>query len=245
MRRVAVFTFALLLCSAASAAAGPPYQTDDPDPTAYGNWEIYVGSTYAHDADGAYVTNAPFVEFNYGALPNVQVSATTQLANGREAGGAAHYAIGDSELAVKLRFVQEGPSRPQVAFYPAVLFPVAGTGSMRLFLPLWLQKSTGPWTVFGGGGLWHEGGFSPHSWTFAGVAAERDISAATSVGAEIFRDGDPRGGAAGHPSFSVGLSSTLPGRRGVLFSIGRAIRGDNELSAYAAYKLNLGPEPAK
>jgi hypothetical protein len=45
MRRVFAPLFACaIFCGATRAAlAGPPYQTDDPVPVAYRNYEIYIG----------------------------------------------------------------------------------------------------------------------------------------------------------------------------------------------------------
>src|ERR1700722_2373299 len=63
--------WALLLFSTA-ALAGPPFQTDDPEPIDYGHYEFY---TFA-SSDGTGVetdTAGPALEFNWGALPNVHL----------------------------------------------------------------------------------------------------------------------------------------------------------------------------
>ena len=46
---------------------------------------------------------------------------------------------------------------PQVGIFPLLEVPTAaqeglGNGHATAFLPLWLQKSWGKWTVYGGGG---------------------------------------------------------------------------------------------
>ena len=47
--RLAFLIAALVLASAAvPARAGPPYLTDDPDPTDLGHWEIYAFTTGEH-----------------------------------------------------------------------------------------------------------------------------------------------------------------------------------------------------
>jgi len=55
-----------------TALAGPPFQTDDPEPIDYRHYEFY---TFAA-SDGTPVetdTVGPAVEFNWGALPNVHL----------------------------------------------------------------------------------------------------------------------------------------------------------------------------
>lgn len=63
----------MVLASAATTAlAGPPFQTDDPEPIDYRNYEFY---TFAA-SDGTPVetdTVGPAAEFNWGALPNVHL----------------------------------------------------------------------------------------------------------------------------------------------------------------------------
>jgi len=66
--------FRLVLFAAVSltALAGPPFQTDDPQPIDYKNYEFY---TFA-SSDGTGVetdTVMPGFEFNWGALPNVHL----------------------------------------------------------------------------------------------------------------------------------------------------------------------------
>jgi hypothetical protein len=39
--RFASLSAAFALAAASAAVAGPPYQTDDPEPTEPGHWEIY------------------------------------------------------------------------------------------------------------------------------------------------------------------------------------------------------------
>ena len=59
-------------------AQGPPYQTDDPTPVDLGHYEAYIfggvdGTPVELDPVG------PAFEFNWGALPNVQLHAILPL----------------------------------------------------------------------------------------------------------------------------------------------------------------------
>jgi len=68
---------AVLLCllsSAHAGAQGPPYQTDDPVPVDLHHYEFYifgtaVGTPVEMDSQG------PAFEFNWGAIPRLQVHA--------------------------------------------------------------------------------------------------------------------------------------------------------------------------
>jgi hypothetical protein len=67
----------LVLATAASAIAGPPYLTDDPEPTDYGHFEIYTfnsGMVSRGDTSGE-----TGIDFNYGGAPNLQLTATIPL----------------------------------------------------------------------------------------------------------------------------------------------------------------------
>ena len=62
----------LWLASGALLMAGPPFQTDDPEPIEYQNYEFYTfaasdGTPIENDTEG------PAVEFNWGAAPNLHL----------------------------------------------------------------------------------------------------------------------------------------------------------------------------
>ena len=98
---------AILLAASTAALAGPPFQTDDPEPIDYKNYEFYTFAT----SDGTPVetdTEGPAVEFNWGALPNVHLHIIVPAAAIFPAQAPRAFGIGDIELGLKLRFVQEG-----------------------------------------------------------------------------------------------------------------------------------------
>ena len=51
-----------------TAFAGPPFQTDDPEPVEYRHWEAYVASQGSFYQDATSLT-APHIEINYGIIP--------------------------------------------------------------------------------------------------------------------------------------------------------------------------------
>ena len=68
----------LIVVFNASAYAGPPFLTDDPEPVEYQHGEFYVFSTL--DATkGATTMQAPAFEFNYGIAEETQVHIIAPL----------------------------------------------------------------------------------------------------------------------------------------------------------------------
>jgi len=233
----------LAVFSASNARAGPPFVTDDPVPTDYRNWEIYTGLTYANEGHGTVSAALPFAEFNYGALPNVQVSVSLPLQSDVSP-EARRYGYGATAFGIKTRFVEESDDRPQVSFYPSVEIPSTG-GHIVTLLPLWLQKSSSRWTAFGGGGLYLNAGPGERNYTFVGGALERSLSAATTIGAEVYRQGPSTPGALGVTAANVGLTARLGDFHAILFSFGRALQNSDTFSGYASYEFELGPRSAK
>jgi hypothetical protein len=237
---------ALLVGARVPALAGPPYQTDDPEPTAYRHFEIYSGSQYAHDPDSLSGT-LPFLELNYGLMPNVQFSVSGALTANQGTGQPWKTSYGDTEVGLKLRFLPEAATRPQIAFYPAIVLPTGnaaaglGCGTFKTFLPFWAQKTVGPYTVFGGGGLWLNPGPGNKNSTFSGLAVEREVTKRLSFGGELFYESADTIDGHGSTGFSVGSTIALDKHHSVLFSVGRSLLGSNALTTYAAYEWYLGP----
>ncbi len=194
----------LAACLAPAAAfAGPPFQTDDPEPVDFRHFEFYVfGSS---DGTGvAMATAGPAVEFNWGIAPNVQFHIVIPAAgsfpsnnpNFLPAGaGPNAFGLGDIETGVKLRFVKETKRRPMVGIFPMFEIPSGdstkglGVGKGWAKLPVWLQKGFGPWTTYGGAGeeIVPQTGYK--DFTYGGWLVQRDIGKKWTLGAEVFSHG--------------------------------------------------------
>jgi len=184
---------AMLLCAAgllpAMARAGPPFLTDDPEPVEHEHWEAYIAGQMT-SATGGVVTTAPHLEVNYGALPDVHLHAIVPLVLARATGGPTHYGLGDLELGVKYRFVHETGTMPQIGTFPLLFVPTGnsakglGSGQVGALLPIWLQKSSGPWTTYGGGGYAINPGTNNANYLQAGWLVQREIVKALTIGAE-------------------------------------------------------------
>jgi hypothetical protein len=233
------------------AWAGPPFLTDDPEPVEYKHIEIYTASQYSNDKDSVSGT-APHFEFNYGIIPNVQLHLIVPFSYSRQNLMPTQYGLGDIELGAKYRFIQETASRPQVGIFPLIEVPTGdptrnlGSTYTRIFLPVWLQKSWGAWTSYGGGGYWFNPGPGNKNYWFTGWEIQRDLSKKITLGAEVFHSSATNPEGSDETGFNVGTMVNFDDEHHLLFSTGRDFHGPNRSSIYLAYQWTLGPrEPKK
>jgi hypothetical protein len=189
----------------------------------YQHWEFYVASQDSR-VPGDWSGTGPHFELNYGVISNVQLHLIAPLAYDASSAGPAHYGYGDTELGVKFRFLQETDWLPQVGIFPLLEIPSGsakdnlGTGHLQAFVPLWLQKSWGSWTAYGGGG-YGMNSFGGHgNWGFVGGVLDF-----------------PNVGTA----FNVGTVIDFSEQHHLLFSAGRSIDGPTEFQCYIAYQFTF------
>jgi hypothetical protein len=222
------------------ASAGPPFLTDDPAPVDLGHWEFYLASQWTLARRTASGT-VPHFEVNYGALPGLQLHAIVPATLAWQSGAPVQYGLGDIELGAKYRFVDEGDRRPQIGVFPLVLLPTGsqerglGAGTTQVLLPIWIQKSFGPWTTYGGGGVHLASGDDD---VVAGWLLQRLLFGKLTLGTEAFftipLNGDPV-----ELQLNVGVIADFSSRHHVLASAGPAFGGDARAQAYLAYQLTI------
>ncbi len=227
--------------------AGPPFLTDDPEPVEYQHWEIYVATQYIHDRDQDSAT-LPHIEINYGVIPDVQIHLIAPLVYVKPEGSGSQYGYGDTELGVKFRFIQETDYVPQVGVFPLVELPTGnsneglGNGKAQYFLPVWLQKSWGPWTTYGGGGYWINPGEGNKDWWQLGWLIQRDLNKALTLGAEVYYKTASTEDGKDTTGYNFGAIINITENHHILLSAGQDINGPNYFSAYIAYQLTFGPQ---
>jgi len=251
MRRINIFiTAALWLAFALAprvALAGPPFKTDDPEPVEYKHWELYLASQYIKDRDQVSAT-LPHIEVNYGLVLNLQVHLIAPLQYVKPEGEASQYGYGDTEFGVKYRFIQESKYVPQVGIFPLVEIPTGdvtrglGNGTTQFFLPLWLQKSWGPWTTYGGGGYWFTSGAENRDYWQFGWLLQREINKKLTLGAELYYKTSSKADIDESKGYTVGAIINFTDNHHLLLSAGQDIYGPNYYSFYIAYQLTFGPE---
>jgi hypothetical protein len=241
---VEYFLAVLLSFGSWKAHAGPPFLTDDPEPVEYQHWEFYLASLDFKMA-GDWSGTAPHVEVNYGVVSNVQLHVIAPLAYDAPSAGPAHYGYGDTELGVKFRFIQETERMPQVGVFPLLEAPTGsakdnlGNGHPQVFLPLWLQKSWGSWTAYGGGGYGINSGVSNQNWGFVGVVLQRQVLTNVLLGAEVYHQTAKQIGGVNDTGFNIGTVVDFSEQHHLLFSAGRSIDGPTEFQFYLAYQFTF------
>lgn len=244
---VAALCSAAILLAAGPAYAGPPFRTDDPEPVEKGHGEFYLLSTGTRTAGG----NSgllPAIEMNYGPTEDVHLHIIIPLsAFDKPAGGTTQRGYGDTELGVKYRFVQEDDEgwRPMIGTFPIVVLSTGdenkglGGGHTQTFIPIWLQKSFGAWTTYGGGGYWINPGAGNKNYWFSGWLLQRKISDSLTLGGELFHETADTVGGPSNTGYNLGGIFNYTEHDHVLFSAGKGIQhatDTNQFSYYLAYQ---------
>lgn len=223
--------------------AGPPFKTDDPQPVDFRHWELYAASVQQFSRFATAATS-PLVEINYGVAPEVQLHIVVPLEYVHTSEGHA-YGLSDLELGVKYRFLDESESLPQIGVFPLVELPTGdntrqlGSGQTEVFLPVWVQKSWGKLTTYGGGGYWINPGIERRNWVFAGWQAQYDCSEVVTLGAEVYYQSADAEDAEATGGVSLGGFINLSEHSHILFSCGGSFSGSSFIAGYIGYQLTI------
>jgi hypothetical protein len=212
------------------AAAGPPFATDDPEPTDFGHYEIYLyaGGADARDDWGG----EGGIDFNYGAAPDLQLTAVLPIGWDVPGGGPSAANLGNIELAAKYKFLHQDDAGVDVAFFPRVFLP-AGSGEVgerhvSLLLPFWIQRSWDRWTTFGGGGCQIDRGEDSQSFCTAGWVLTRQLTDRLLVGGEVYyQTADAKGGRAA-TNLGFGATYDLSDNFHLMASVGPGLQNTDE-----------------
>ena len=198
---------ATLLAGTAPAHAGPPYVTDDPEPTDTGHIEHYA---YVSGTNGPGATvGETGLDLNYGGAKDLQLTAVLPLEYG--AGHGARAEPGDFQLAGKYRFLHQSPGgwAPDAAVFPASGLSTGGrafsSGRTTFFLPVWLQKDFGSWSSFAGGGYEINPGPGRRDYTLVGWAVTHGFTDRLNLGVELYHQTSSVIG--GAPSTNLGFGA--------------------------------------
>jgi Putative MetA-pathway of phenol degradation len=206
--------------------AGPPYLTDDPEPTDYQHFEIYTFADGPATRDGT--SGEGGIDFNYGGAPNLQLTATLPAGYGVPSSGPSAFNLGNVELAAKYRFLTQQTFGLDVAIFPRVFLPsvssLVGEQHASFLFPLWLEKDWGQWSAFGGGGCEINRGGDSENFCLMGAVVTRQFTTKFQLGLEVFHQTpDTRGGLA-TTSLGVGLRYDLNENIHLLGYLGRGIQ---------------------
>jgi len=253
----------LLLAASPLFAQGPPYQTDDPVPVDFHHYEFYIFGA----ADGTPVemdSVGPAFEFNWGAVPRVQLHAILPLgaiaplnhpayAAADEGQGSDEFGLTDMELGVKLAWIKESTHVPQIGSFTMFEIPTGnydkglGIGKVWYKLPVWMQKNWGKWLFDGGVGYQVVPQTDYRNFPYTGWLLKRELSERLELGAEIFAHG-PEGKAAPQSESSAMIDiggyyhfKHNPNQQ-FLFCYGHSVAGQTENYAYVGMYWTWGKD---
>jgi hypothetical protein len=141
MARVGLIAL-VLSALARPALAGPPYISDDPEPTDYTHFEIYSFNLGTATRSGT--SGMAGIDFNYGAAPDLQLTAVLPAGFNNPAGDPASIGMTNIELAAKYRFLHQDTFGLDVSIFPRVFLPsgssAIGYSRAGLLLPSGCRK---------------------------------------------------------------------------------------------------------
>jgi hypothetical protein len=120
------------------ALAGPPYISDDPEPTDTNHFEIYSFNQGTATRSGT--SGMAGIDFNYGAAPDLQLTAMLPAGFNSPTGEQTSIGMTNIELAAKYRFLHQDTFGLDVSFFPRVFLP-SGSNSIGLAAPGYCCRS--------------------------------------------------------------------------------------------------------
>jgi len=252
------FALLLLLALAAPrlwAQAGPPFQTDDPTPVDYGHYEFYVFGS----VDGTPVevdSVGPAFEFNWGAIPKVQLhailpwGATAPMnhpAYAPDGQGPVTFGLSDIELGVKYGFITQTKHRPQIGSFTMIEIPKDDQPWYRL--PIWVAKDIGPWSVDGGAGYVVNPQAGMRNYPYGGFMVKRTLNKKLDLGVEVFSHGRVGEDVALYQSSTMidaggYYNFKSPGLQ-LIFAYGHSVAGQTENYAYLGLYKTWGKDKGR
>jgi len=236
MKHVKLFLlFIMIICSNWVTYAGPPFTTDDPEPVEYKHWEYYISSINGWE-NSSWSGTLPHFEVNYGVVPNVQLHLLLPMNYGYSH-GTMNLGYASTEIGVKFRFVKETENVPQIGVFPIIQVPTIknssfGNGKAQLYLPVWLQKSWGKFTTYGGGGYWINPEAGNRNWLFTGWEAQYDFSSILTLGGELYYHTATDVESQSSSGFNVGGFVNFTSKFHLIFSMGHSISNNSFFTSY-------------
>jgi hypothetical protein len=231
-----------LLLPTTTAFAGPPFQTDDPDPVPFHHYEAYAFSIMDHAGDGTY-SQIPAFELNYGAAPNLQLHVILPFAYVTP---EDNFGMGDMEVGAKYRFIKEGKRRPEVGTFTMLEVPTGsarkglGNGQVWARLPVWIQKTVGPWTTYGGVGYQVNHAPWMKDSLFAGWLVQRRFSKRWTIGTEVYHQEAQAIGTRQTTFVDPGGYYYFTDNLQLLFMLGHTITGERHTVGYLGLYYTWG-----
>jgi hypothetical protein len=225
-----------LAISTEAAIAGPPYVSDDPEPTDYQHFEIYTFNSGASTQSGT--SGQTGIDVNYGAAPDLQLTATVPAGFDQPDADGLTVGLSNIQLAAKYRFLHQDSFGLDVSIFPRVFLPsssnAVGDTRASVLLPIWVQKDwSGGWSAFGGGGCTIIG--RGLDFCQAGAVLTYQLLPKLQVGAELFHQTADSAGMPATTSIGVGVRYDLNDTYHLLAYVSRGLENTNQTNQYSWY----------
>jgi len=235
-KKYALLSCILILINVQLSYAGPPFNTDDPEPVEFRHWEYYISSINTSQFS-VWSGTSPHFEVNYGLVPDVQVHLLLPVNYNHTTHQGVDIGYADTEFGLKYRFIRETENRPQIGTFPILEIPTIknsefSNGKTKIFLPLWAQKSWGKLTTYGGIGYWINPGTNNKNWIFSGWEVQYDISPVVTLGGELYYHSANTKDAKPGTGFNLGGSINPSKKFHIIFSFGHSITNGHIFSSY-------------
>ncbi|MBS0255019.1 MAG: hypothetical protein JSS36_07390 [Proteobacteria bacterium] len=224
-----------LLAAPGLAMAGPPFITDDPEPTDLHKWEIY--NFAAGTREGGQTSSDLGVDLNYGGAKDLQLTLSLPFA--QDPGSPR--ALGDIEVAAKYKLLHQGKGNfgLDVALFPRLFLPTGrGSTRARLLLPVWAQRDWGKWSLFGGGGYVINPGPGQRNYWQQGAVLTRTMAPGWQLGLEYYGAGPASVGDRPIHGVNLGTVVHIKGPVSLLGSVGKGLNREQTVF-YTSLKLDL------
>ncbi|HEY7002005.1 MAG TPA: hypothetical protein VH330_09705 [Candidatus Udaeobacter sp.] len=109
---------------------GPPMITDDPGTPGNGKWENNFAIAFEHRPNET-STDVPAIDLNYGVGDHVQLTLQTAPVLLKRSDQGVIGGMGETEAAVKWRFLDEATSGFDISMFPRVIFNVSHSSVRR------------------------------------------------------------------------------------------------------------------
>jgi hypothetical protein len=135
---------------------------------------------------------------------------------------------------------------PQIGIFPLVDLPTGsmnkglGNGKTQVFLPVWLQKSFGKWTTYGGAGYRINNAEGNKNSVYIGALLQNQVRENLSIGVEIYHITPETTDGVAENRFNIGAVYDVTENHHILLSAGKSISGSTLFQGYIGYQLTFG-----
>jgi hypothetical protein len=216
--------------------SGPPFNTDDPQPVLFKHWEYYISSINKFQPK-VWSGTLPHFEVNYGLIPNVQFHILMPINYTYIPHQRPNFGYANTEIGIKYCFIKETKKKPQIGTFPIFEIPTIendefSDGKIKVFLPIWAQKSWNKFTTYGGIGYWINPGKNNKNSFFSGWELQYDFSQVLTLGGEIYFQTADAVDCKSTTGFNIGGSINVNQKMHCIFSLGHSLVNDNFFSSY-------------